>query len=236
MIRRLAALKSLRHTAPFITAGLLVALAIMFPNSVRVDPATLSKLEAVKQAVAVMPYRVGRWNSTRIEIPASAIELLHPNAILSRRFEPIDGGPSISLLLVHCTDARDMGGHYPPNCYPRAGWELVSSRRDSLTLKEKDVPVAVYTFSRFSETGVETRIRILNVFVLPDGSLTPERKSIIRLADRLSVASLGVAQLQLLSSLTVSDETALSEASELLEALPSLLGALDVWKEGDDDA
>lgn len=236
MSRRLAALKSLRYTAPLTSAGLLLALAIMFPNSTRVDPATLSKLEAVKQAVMAVPFRVGRWISTPIEIPAAAIELLHPNAILSRRFEPIDGGPSISLLLVHCTDARDMGGHYPPKCYPSAGWELVSSRRDSLTLKEKDLPVAVYTFSRFSEIGFETRIRILNVFVLPDGSLTPERDDISKLADRLSVASLGVAQLQIISSLTISDETALSEANELLEALPGLLRALDVWKEGDDDA
>ncbi len=236
MSRRLAALKSLRYTAPLMTAGLLLALAIMFPNSTRVDPATLSKLEAVKQAVMAVPYRVGRWISTPIEIPAAAIELLHPNAILSRRFEPIDGGPSINLLLVHCTDARDMGGHYPPNCYRSAGWELVSSRRDSLTLKEKDLPVAVYRFSRFSEIGLETRIRVLNVFVLPDGSLTPERDDISKLADRLSVASLGVAQLQIISSLTISDETALSEANELLEALPDLLIALDVWKEGDDDA
>ena len=235
MSRRLAALKSLRYTAPLMTAGLLLALAIMFPNSTRVDPATLSKLEAVKQAVMAVPYRVGRWNSTPIEIPAAAIELLHPNAILSRRFEPIDGGPSISLLLVHCTDARDMGGHYPPNCYPSAGWKLVSSRRESLTLKEKDIPVAVYMFSRFSEIGLETRIRILNVFVLPDGSLTPELNDIRKLAARVTVASLGVAQLQIVSSLTMSDETALSEANELLEALPGLLRALDVWKEGDDD-
>ncbi len=236
MIRRLASLKSLRYTAPLMTAGLLPALAIMFPNSARVDSATLSKLEAVRQAVMAVPYRVGRWTSTKIDIPAAAIELLHPNAILSRRFEPIDGGPSISLLLVHCTDARDMGGHYPPNCYRSAGWELVSSRRDSLTLKEKDLPVAVYMFSRFNDIGLETRIRILNVFVLPDGSSTPELNDIRKLADRVTVASLGVAQLQIVSSLTISDETALSEANELLEALPGLLRALNVWKEGDDDA
>ena len=236
MSRRLGGLKFLRYTAPLMTAGLLLALAIIFPNSTRVDPATLSKLEAVKQAVMAVPYRVGRWSSTPIEIPAAAIELLHPNALLSRRFEPIDGGPSISLLLVHCTDARDMGGHYPPNCYRSAGWKLVSSRRDSLTLNEKDLPVAVYMFSRFSEIGIETRIRILNVFVLPDGSLTPELNDIRKLADRVTVASLGVAQLQIVSSLTISDETALSEANELLEALPGLLRALDVWKEGDDDA
>ncbi|MCH8315018.1 MAG: exosortase-associated EpsI family protein [Planctomycetes bacterium] len=218
------------------TAGLLPALAIMFPNSTRVDSATLIKLEAVRQAVMAVPYRVGRWTSIKIDIPVAAIELLHPNAILSRRFEPIDGGPSITLLLVHCTDARDMGGHYPPKCYPSAGWKLVSSRRDSLTLKDKDLPVAVYTFSRFSEIGIENRIRILNTFVLPDGSLTPELDDISKLADRVNVASLGVAQLQIVSSLTVSDETALSEANELLEALPGLLRALDVWKEGDDDA
>ena len=72
--------------------------------------------------------------------------------------------------------------------------------------------------------------------MLPDGSLTPELDDISKLADRVNVASLGVAQLQIVSSLTVSDETALSEANELLEALPGLLSALDAWKEGDDDA
>lgn len=236
MIRIFAAPKLLRYAAPLMTAGLLLALAFVFPNRTTVDQSTVSKLEAVKQAVMQVPYRVGRWESARIEVPVAAVELLHPNAILSRRFEPIDGGPSIGLLLVHCTDARDMRGHYPPICYPSAGWELISSSSDSLTLRQDAVPVAVYTFSRFSEIGVETRIRILNVFVLPDGSLTPEMDDIGTLADRWAVSSSGVAQLQIVSPLTIDDETALTLASELLEALPDLLRSLDVWKEGDDDA
>mgnify|MGYP007071125856 CR=1 FL=1 len=28
----------------------------------------------------------------------------------------------VNVAVVQCRDARDMGGHYPPICYPGQGW------------------------------------------------------------------------------------------------------------------
>ena len=55
------------------------------------------------------------------EVPPEAQELLRPNAIFSRRFQR-PGEIGVHVLVVHCSDARDMIGHYPPICYPSSGW------------------------------------------------------------------------------------------------------------------
>src|SRR5215212_3483805 len=63
------------------------------------------------------------WTFTDLKIPDGAVALLKPNARICRQyFTPIR---PFQFLLIQCRDARDMGGHYPPVCYPASGWVAV---------------------------------------------------------------------------------------------------------------
>lgn len=79
-------------------------------------------LEAVRNAIETVPQRFEGWQSQPVEVPADALDLLQPNKILSRRYIRPGTGHEVTLLIVHCRSARDLAGHYPPVCYPSAGW------------------------------------------------------------------------------------------------------------------
>ncbi|MFW6061969.1 MAG: exosortase-associated EpsI family protein, partial [Planctomycetota bacterium] len=76
----------------------------------------------VAERIANIPYTIGDWKGEDVSVPRSAVELLQPNALCSRQYRNQKTGQVLSLLVVHCRDARDMTGHYPPVCYPAHGW------------------------------------------------------------------------------------------------------------------
>src|SRR4051812_48238264 len=87
----------------------------------------------VKAAVDAMESPEG-WTFKDLKIPDAAVRLLKPNAQSCRQyFTPIK---PFQFLLIQCKDARDMGGHFPPICYPSSGWVAV---REEVDGKEKAV-------------------------------------------------------------------------------------------------
>jgi hypothetical protein len=205
---------------------------MVLPNRTRVDAADLDRQAQIVAACRDAPYRIGRrWVGKDIEVPPAAVRLLHTNAILSRRFERIGSGATVSLLLVHCTDIRDMGGHYPPVCYPSAGWTRVERELPhALELKVggRAIPVRAYEFARLQGGLREVRIRVFNSFILPDGSLTPELGQIRSVAERRAVSARGIAQLQVVTTMDMSLEEAAEAAREILEGMSGLMAALGV--------
>src|SRR5688572_24768633 len=75
----------------------------------------------IRDAAAQAPMVIGDWEGVEIPQPPHAIELLKPNAILSRKYVNQRTGEVVRLLMVHCKDAQDIYGHYPPVCYPSQG-------------------------------------------------------------------------------------------------------------------
>src|ERR1700691_3902298 len=63
----------------------------------------------------------GSWTRKDTERRTPAIQLLRPNAILSREYRNDRRKQVVEFLIVDCSDARDLQGHYPPNCYPAQG-------------------------------------------------------------------------------------------------------------------
>ena len=162
-------------------------------------------------------------------IPTGALDILNPNAHLSRRYQRIGAGRSVfvTLMLIHCSDARDMIGHYPPVCYPRAGWaELPGSMRDftvSRAMDERELPVRYHRFGQFGRNGIERVITVADTFILPEGGSTVDMGVVINAAGRARRSMKGVAQIQLLFQGDVPDDKAESMTDELLQALPKSL-------------
>ena len=224
---------------PAIALGVVIGLPVIMPNHVRLNPAAIARQEAVAAAVAEAPYQVGRWLGRDIEVPRAAVELLKPNAILSRRFQRAEGGHSVSLLLVHCMDMRDMGGHYPPVCYPSSGWvPLDDPEADEamLEFRGRPLPVRVYAFRRIEDGIREARIRIYNFFVMPDGKVTPDIAVVRGRSERLALSAQGVAQIQIITALEMPTAEAVAAANELLEGMGEILESLGIGARGERDA
>jgi len=226
------------RAAPGIALGVVIGLPVIMPNHLRLDPAAMARQEAVAAAVEAAPYQVGRWLGRDIEVPRSAVELLKPNAILSRRFQRADGGHSVSVLLVHCMDMRDMGGHYPPNCYPSSGWvSLEDTQADEVMLdyRGRPFPARVYAFRRIEDGIREARIRIYDFFVMPDGKVTADIAVVRGRSERLALSAQGVAQMQIITAFEMPPSEAVAAANELLEGMGDILDSLGIGARGEHD-
>jgi hypothetical protein len=129
-----------------------------------------------------------------------------------------------------------MIGHYPPICYPSAGWQQVELGGQpvmSLSVEDRSLPVRQYGFEFISEQGRPQTIRILNAFILPDGAVSSRIEDIDRQSERLAVSVRGVAQLQIITSAAVPLDQTIAAANELLAGLAPLFDALGVGSKGD---
>lgn len=216
--------------APLLTLVVLVMFSVRLPNHVRAAPGSDLRMQEVKTAMEDVPFFIGAWIGRDEAVPPEAQKLLRPNAIFSRYYQK-PGGPRVHMVIVHCTDARDMIGHYPPVCYPSAGWVGTTDEDTSGTVIETaagDLPVRLYGFRRMRDQDREDRIRIFNAFILPDGTVTRDISDVNRQSERLAVSSQGVAQLQLITSTAMDRQEAVDTAAELCSGLRDLFAALRV--------
>lgn len=186
-------------------------------------------LTAVSDAIASIPYRIGPWIGKDMEPQAPAIELLKPNHLLQRRYVRSDGSTMFSLLFVHCSDARDMQGHYPPICYPAQGWVISSSEQRSFRLGSTTVPAVVYQLTGI-RSHQERRMTILNFFVVPSDSepFTPDMSGVNRASAASARSFLGAAQVQLILHEQVPAERITTLMEELAPAIePAVRKVID---------
>jgi hypothetical protein len=144
----------------------------------------------------------------------------------------LGGDDELTLIVVHCSDARDMGGHYPPICYRQIGWNLDLERiaRPDVRCEFLDDPeLTAYRFRRIDADGEREDMTVLNVFVLPDGRTSPDVFEQALLSSPTTRASRGLAQIQVVFRSDVPEEEAVRLAGEVLsefpkEALRALIG------------
>jgi len=223
--------------APWVTIALLVGMSWALPTHVVNSEQAQARKAEIAGTMEQVPYIIDGWIGEDAPVPPEAQKLLRPNAMLSRTYSQ-PGRGRVHVLVVHCGDARDMIGHYPPICYPSAGWRRVPvTERDFAELEAlgERLPVRQYQFRRMGETGMETRIRIFNGFVLPDGTVTPDIDDINEQSERLAVSVQGVAQLQVIVNAAMPLEEATTSAGEVLSGMPELLHSLGVGQGADRD-
>jgi|GEM_PF-388379 len=152
---------------------LLMLGGLLAEGTTRIHPADAEPFhrrafEAINGVPAVM--QEGQWVSEEEPEPPSATALLRPNAVLSRRYlKRLPDGQTLScvILIVQCKDARDMQGHYPPNCYPANGAQLVESEARTWNIGGKAVEGMEYLFTELGE-GRNLEKRVYNFFVIPE--------------------------------------------------------------------
>lgn len=151
--------------------------------------------ERIKAVADQLPLRIGAWSGTKVDPPQAAITLLRPNLTFGREYVNAETGEHVRLMIVQCRDARDMGGHWPPVCYPAHGWTLRDSAEQRLLVDTLTIPVSMY---RFTMESIEqyTEIVIYGFFMRPDGILESGRDGVRRAAEDPRLKIFGAAQMQ----------------------------------------
>ena len=111
-----------------------------------------------------------------------------------------------------------------------------ASGAETLEVGGRRLPVEMYTFRRMVDGIRESRIRIYNFFVLPDGRVTADIAELRGRSERLALSAKGVAQIQILTLIEMPPAQAAAAANELLEGMAGLLAALGIVPGGEHDA
>lgn len=190
--------------------------------------------EEIGAAIDALPLSYSNWIGRETEVPKAAAELLHANEVRAINFRDMTSGASFQFVIVHCTDARDLLGHFPPVCYPSQGWLQQSS--DSATLAPQAFentavvdawPCVEYQFERM-DGGYSRRMAVINYMVLPDGEVTTTMEGVARAAADVTERGFGALQVQVVfSDDSIRAEQRVEIAGSLLEYLQPVLQA--VW-------
>jgi hypothetical protein len=182
----------------------------------------------VRQAIENMPVVFGDWVSAEAAVPPSAVAMLRPNVILSRRYTNVLTGAHVSFLLVQCLDARDLYGHYPPNCYVANGYEQLGSVRRAYTFGKSRIEGTMYTFSS-AHLAARGTIKVFDFMILPDDRTAPDMDSVDSVARDRRIRHFGAAQLQVVTDTNMSDGDR-EQVTNLI--LNGALGVVEVIRTG----
>jgi len=221
--------------APLLAAILLAGLLVWHSHERDTSGNVDLYMSTVRQQVRAIKYNIGPFLGSDAVIAPAAIKLLKPNIILQRQYVEQDPKTDkstqwFSLLIVQCGIANDMYGHYPPACYPRAGWVIGNdfdgqSFRDIVVHSgELSIPAREYHFSH--EAGViKKKTDILSFFIVPTGSARfGGDMKLVDMASRApATAKLGAAQVQILTPADLSDSERKAIWDEVLISLEPVL-------------
>lgn len=212
----------LSRAAPVVAGAMLVWIAW----SGRINAGQVHGAEeyraAVRASVEALPWRLGSWVGADVETPPAAIQLLKPNILKQRRYVNDSTGRTFNVLIVHCSDTRDLRGHYPPVCYKAHGWLEVETRTSSVAMNGQSFPAKSYLFSRVVQ-GVEQRMLIFSFFILPDGTIVPDDASLDRSSGARWATQLGAAQIQIVGGEDLTEPERMVIVQEFVGALDNAI-------------
>lgn len=202
--------------APTLATVLLLGMgfnSLSFPSAADAEPYHAAVLAAQNDA----PSEFGPWDSRPIELPPSAIQLLKPNAILSRTFFNKSGQRSGDFLVVQCKDARSLSGHWPPNCYKATGYTQAGEQPRTWSVGGQDFPGIEYTFE-IDTAGRRSRLAVANFMILPGVGYVPDMASVREAgADHLR-RYFGAAQVQVVTDASYPPEVRDAIFTDILRA------------------
>jgi hypothetical protein len=154
--------------------------------------------QLIRQEAESLPIHIGTWLGAETPVPPSAVKLLRPNVIISRGYQDVLSGRRVAVLLVHCKDARDLLGHWPPVCYVGQGWTLVSSAPQDWESEGLRVAGMRHEFASH-RAGRPSRLSVDNFFILPGGRTCRDMDEVDAIARDPRRKLLGAAQVQVVS-------------------------------------
>lgn len=208
-------------------AGLVLALSSAYAIGLSLPDG--SEAQAYHEQVALIaedvPRQIGPWSAVDAELPEAAVALLRPNVLISRRYIDESTGRSFAMLIVQCADARDMEGHYPPNCYPSSGWTTVGKKPVGVEIGAKQAEAVDYGFERVLQDGTDS-IRVVNLMLMPKEGFVTSMSSIRKLGGTVTDRYFGAAQMQFVFDSRWEAKERLAAVEEILAEIQPLIGTI----------
>jgi hypothetical protein len=148
--------------------------------------------QQVREAIHAVPKDFGDWIGNDERVAQAAMQLLRPNEILSRTFRNRKTGHVVSVLIVHCKDARDLYGHYPPVCYPAHGLKETLRKPQDWYVDGRKIPGMQYDFVGQRLGSAMT----VNNFILVPGEIGRDMEAVKGRIGDFTRRFFGAAQLQ----------------------------------------
>ena len=226
--------------APVLSAVMLLTYPTIFANATWVTTDMVMRAGELEETMENLPFTYRSWVGQEVPVPPAARRLLSTNAIFSRAYKKVSGPDMVNIVAVFCSDARDIIGHYPPVCYPNAGWtadEENGSEKNDIELVYGDmiIPASIYEFTQFDDEGKEIGIRVIDFFILPDGTISREMAAVRKQSSRLDLSMQGTAQFQLITDRNLSEVESMELCEDILPVLDELFEALDAGKGSKED-
>ena len=185
-----------KFIAPAIALVMLGVLAVQ--AAMRPTPEdTAPYHNVVKKVYGDIDLKFGEWVGVQQLTSGAAYRLLRPNVIFTREFTNQRTGEDVTFLLVHCKDARDIYGHYPPNCYPGQGWKIDPENGSPAFDHRIDDELITGTEYHFSMEQIDGRQCIVyNFILLPNGQIARDMTQVSKNAWDYMKRYYGAAQVQ----------------------------------------
>lgn len=209
------------------------ALAAVFMVGIAIESATRPRPmdaepyhQRVRKLSENIPVSFGSWVGKDMEVYQSATKLLNPNFILQRVYKDEKRNLAATFLIVQCKDARDMGGHYPLNCYPTQGYELIDNAKNKWSLGDGSVIEGkTYRFIH-KRDSVDEIIIVNSIMIVPDEGFVDTIEKVRDAAASLSHRFFGAAQIQVVMSDQIMPEERAMITTEILQANKFIIDAL----------
>lgn len=153
----------------------------------------------VAAAVDGLPESFDGWTSTIDNVSDGAVKLLNPNRILQRRFRHDGRALAATFLVVACKDAADLGGHYPPNCYPGQGFVRVETLDMEWDVGGRKVTGRQYQF-RMTRGMEQQTLFVDSLLIVPGTGFVRDIDEIRRAAGDYTRQYYGAAQIQVVTT------------------------------------
>jgi hypothetical protein len=218
--------------SPALCLGLLGG--IVAQDTTHLKPADVGPYHArAKSDIEAWPREIadGKWTTVAdVPLPDSAEQLLHPNCVIQRRYSSgtlaVNGQPvQASLLIVQCTDSRDMAGHYPPICYPAAGCRELSEAPFRIAMNGMSIPGFEYEFLR--QILPTYRQSVYDFFVVPGKGFVSDMDGVRSAAMNYQARYYGAAQFQVVMDADYPQEVREQAFRMIIGANPKALSDLN---------
>lgn len=183
--------------------------------------------DRVTAAAEQVPTTFRGWTFEPLPMQPGSMELLKPNVALRMRVSHPDYAHPMEFLMIQCRDARDLAGHYPPNCYPQVnGYIQLDAQPRDWHAGDLDVPGTEYRFAVNNLPAAAERY-VLHIMLLPDGTFARDIDAIYKAGADYLRRHHGAAQCQLfIRDASVSREERDRAFNDVLTAYAGLIKAI----------
>ncbi len=208
------------------TLSLALMVGVGIESARRPKPSDAEPYHArIRKLAEELPKQFGEWDSVDQEPMRGAVKLLRPNVMIQRRFMNKSTGDVASLLIVHCKDARDLGGHWPPVCYPAQGFSAGETKDRAWTVAGRTIPGREYTFSRTDGLRTAT-VHVYGLLLLPTSGIVRDMKDVRGAAADFLRQFYGASQVQVVMDESVPQARRDRIFTEIIEANMPIILAL----------